>query len=249
MSRANRIFHVSDVHFGVEHKAALAWFADAVREERPDMVICTGDLTQRATHGQFAQAREFFASLDTPIALEPGNHDMPYYNLWERFTQPYKRYGSLRDAMGATAALDHAIIIPLKTTVRAQPRFPWSDGYVRKGALKATLAALAEVETDPRLKIVTAHHPLLPARTEQKNPTIGGDAAFAALAQAGAQAILTGHVHVPFDLARASGNRPLRMIGAGTLSTRLRGAEPGYNVIECHRESGLSVTQRVFTGI
>ncbi|MFZ1743292.1 MAG: metallophosphoesterase [Pontixanthobacter sp.] len=246
MSNAHRLFHVSDIHFGVEHHSALAWFRDAVSQERPDAVICTGDLTQRATHKQFDQARAFFQSLGCPVTVEPGNHDMPYYNLWERFTQPYKRYGALADAVGVVLELEHLVIIPLKTTVRAQPRFPWSDGYVRKEALAQTLAALDNLSDDSRYKIVSCHHPLLPAVPGEVNPTIGGDGAFAALAEAGVEAVLTGHVHVPFDLARASGNRSVRMVGAGTLSTRLRGAEPGYNVVTYSPDGGLAVEQRVF---
>ena len=241
-----RLFHVSDVHFGVEDADALAWFADAVHEERPDAVICTGDLTQRATHAQFDAARMFFQKLDTPVTLEPGNHDMPYYNLWERFTQPYKRYGALADSVGTTLSYEHCVIVSLKTTVRIQPRFPWSDGYVHKDALAKTLAEISTLSNDGRYLIVTCHHPLLPALPDEKNPTIGGDAAFVALAEAGVNAILTGHVHVPFDLTRASGNRSVRMVGAGTLSTRLRGAEPGYNVVTYDPANGLGVEQRVF---
>lgn len=246
MPLPHRLFHVSDIHFGVEHTAALNWFADAVRTQQPDLVVCTGDLTQRATHGQFAAAADFFASLNVPVTLEPGNHDMPYYNLWERFTQPYKRYGALASSVRAGAQLEHMVLVPLKTTVRAQPRFPWSDGYVRKEALRETVDALESLKGDARYKIVTAHHPLLPANIGDKNPTIGGDHAFAAIADAGADAILTGHVHVPFDLQRAAGNRSIRMIGAGTLSTRLRGAAPGYNVVSYAPESGLAVEQRTY---
>ena len=246
MSAHHTLFHVSDVHFGVEHQAALEWFEAAVRRERPDIVICTGDLTQRATHRQFAEAQEFFTRLDCPVMLEPGNHDMPYYNLWERFTQPYRRYGALADAVGRVVEFEHLVLIPLKTTVRVQPRFPWSDGYVHRDALRDTLIRLEALGDDPRYRIVTAHHPLLPAMPGDKNPTIGGDAAFAALAQAGVHAIFTGHVHVPFDLTRAAGNAAIRMIGAGTLSTRLRGAEPGYNVLTFSPESGLDLEQRVF---
>ncbi|MXO91446.1 metallophosphoesterase family protein [Pontixanthobacter aquaemixtae] len=246
MTAPIRLFHVSDVHFGVEHTDAMAWFADAVHAEKPDAVICTGDLTQRATHKQFDQARLFFESLKVPVTLEPGNHDMPYYNLWERFTQPYKRYGALADSVGAILSFDHCVIISLKTTVRIQPRFPWSDGYVHKDALAATLREVEALSGDGRFLIVSCHHPLLPAKPDEKNPTIGGDAAFAALADAGVDAILTGHVHVPFDLTRASGNRSVRMVGAGTLSTRLRGAEPGYNVVTYDPTEGLGVEQRVF---
>ncbi|WP_271439716.1 metallophosphoesterase family protein [Pontixanthobacter luteolus] len=247
MIKPHRLFHVSDLHFGVEHKAAIQWFADAVAEEKPDAVICTGDLTQRATHRQFAEVRNFFRSLGTPVVIEPGNHDMPYFNLWERFTQPYKRYGALRDAIGGVLELEHLVLVSLKTTVRAQPRWPWSDGFVTKDALAATLAELERLRGDPRFKILTAHHPLLPGPEDRKNPTIGGDDAFAALSQAGVNAILTGHVHVPFDMERASGNHPVRMIGAGTLSTRLRGAEPGYNVISFAPDTGLAIEQRVYS--
>ncbi|MGB7409335.1 MAG: metallophosphoesterase [Pontixanthobacter sp.] len=246
MSSSHRLFHVSDIHFGVEHRAAVEWFAEAVHRERPDAVICTGDLTQRATHEQFAAARGFFESLPVPVTLEPGNHDMPYYNLWERFTQPYKRYGALRDVVDATIELAHLVLIPLKTTVRIQPRFPWSDGYVRKEALAETLERLRSVPDDGRYRIITAHHPLLPARASEKNPTIGGDDAFAALLEAGADAMLTGHVHIPFDMERSRGNRSMRMIGAGTLSTRLRGAQPGYNVVRYSRSTGLQVEQRIY---
>lgn len=246
MSTAQTIFHVSDIHFGVEHRDAVAWFEEAVAREQPDIVICTGDLTQRATHRQFGEARDFFTRLGCPVVLEPGNHDMPYYNLWERFTQPYKRYGALRDAVGHMVELDALVLIPLKTTVRAQPRFPWSDGYVHRDALRETLDRLERLGDDSRFRIVTAHHPLLPATPDSKNPTIGGDGAFAALAEAGVDAILTGHVHVPFDLTRSAGNTAIRMIGAGTLSTRLRGAQPGYNVLRYNRADGLTLDQRMF---
>lgn len=247
MSASNRLFHVSDVHFGVENPDAITWFADAVRAENPDVVVCTGDLTQRATHKQFDRARQFFESLNVPVTLEPGNHDMPYYNLWERFTQPYKRYGTLADLVRAPVELEHCVLISLKTTVRIQPRFPWSDGYVRKEALADTVSALENLSDDTRQKIVTCHHPLLPARPEGKNPTIGGDTAFEAIAAAGADAILTGHVHVPFDIIRASGNKSVRMIGAGTLSTRLRGAQPGYNVVTIDAGGHIGLEQRVFS--
>ena len=84
-----RMFHISDIHFGVEDRAALAAVEAAVRREKPDALICTGDLTQRAKHSEYAAAAEWFAALGVPVVLEPGNHDMPYYNLIERFTDPY----------------------------------------------------------------------------------------------------------------------------------------------------------------
>ena len=235
-----RLFHISDVHFGAEDRGALNAVAAAVRDEQPDALVCTGDITQRAKHSEYAAATEWFASLGVPIVLEPGNHDMPYYNLIERFTDPYRRYRALAGKVAASFESEDVVLVPLKSTVRAQPRFPWSDGFVTTRALNETLARLVQLKDETRHVIVTAHHPLLGPTHEDKNPTIGGDKAFAAIAATRAGAIMTGHVHQPFDEPREAGGHGLRMIGAGTLSTRLRhGAPPSYRVLTC--EKGVAI--------
>lgn len=241
------LFHVSDTHFGVEDRAALDWFSSAVHDERPDAVVCTGDLTQRATHAQYRAAAKWFASLGVPIMLQPGNHDMPYYNPWERIRRPYARSGALEQAVGSELDLAHAVVVPFDTNVRAQLRWPWSDGVVRRRKLDAALERLHQLRADPRLKIVACHHPLLADRDGAKNPTIRGDMAFAELAAAGAGVVLSGHVHFPFDQQRARGNHAMRMIGAGTLSTRLRrGAPPSYNVVTVSAAGQVAVEHRNF---
>lgn len=231
-----RMFHISDVHFGVEDRLALDAVERAIREERPDALVCTGDLTQRAKHSEYRAAAEWFASLGVPVVLEPGNHDMPYYNLIERFTDPYRRFRQLDRQVGSAFETEDVVLVSLKSTVRAQPRFPWSDGIVTRSALRQTLDRLAVLKDDPRHLVITVHHPLLGPASAAHNPTICGDRAFAAIAASGASAVLSGHVHRPFDELRSSGDHAMRMIGAGTLSTRLRhGAPPSYRVIECTR--------------
>lgn len=244
---ASTLFHVSDTHFGVEDRAAMDWFVEAVHAEAPDAVVCTGDLTQRATHRQYAEASKWFASLRVPVMLQPGNHDMPYYNLWERFRRPYARFGALERAVGAQITLEHALIVPFDTNVPAQMRWPWSDGVVTRRNLDDALARLEMLRADPRPKLVACHHPLLPEEDGRKNPTIRGDIAFEELAAAGASAVLTGHVHFPFDQIRSRGNFPMRMIGAGTLSTRIRrAAAPSYNVVRIDASGLIEVEQRDF---
>lgn len=241
-----RLFHLSDTHFGVENRAALDAFAAAAAEEKPDAIVCTGDLTQRATHEQFDQAAEYFAQFEAPVIMCAGNHDMPYYNMWERFTDPYRRFRKLYAQVGGVFSSEDVVLVPLKTTVRIQPRFPWSDGFVTKDALQATKEQLAALTGDERIKIVTCHHPLLAATDEEHNETIGGDEAFATIASSGADAVISGHIHFPFDQMRERDGRRMRMIGTGTLSTRLRGALPCYSVLTCSLEDGISVETRPF---
>ena len=230
-----RLFHISDLHFGVEDRDALGEVSRAIAEEKPDAVLCTGDLTQRAKRGEYDAAEAWFAGLDAPVLLDPGNHDMPYYNMMERLFDPFRRFNRLHSAVATHSfQTEDCIILSLRTTVPFQPRFPWVDGLVTKSALARTVLQLEALKDDVRKKIVTGHHPLLGPETKPGNPTISGERAFAALAAAGAHAVLSGHVHVPFDRLRQIGRRSMRMIGAGTLSTRLRhGAPPSYQVITC----------------
>lgn len=248
-----RLFHISDVHFGVEDRACLDAVAKAVREERPDALVCTGDLTQRATLKQYGEAADWFRALGVPIWLDVGNHDMPYKNLVERFTNPYKRYNALCKAV-AVESFETAdvVLVPLKSTVRIQPRFPWSDGFVTAKALGATCKVLERLSGDERHIVVTAHHPLLGPQGGGMNPTIGGDAAFAALANAGAQAVLSGHIHKPLDEVREAGGDnsggQMRMIGAGTISTRLRhGAGPSYRALTFTKGAPIDAELRLLT--
>ena len=72
-----RLFHISDLHFGLEDRAALAWFTDCVRREGPAAVLITGDLTMRARSREFAAACDWIEALDLPVTVEVGNHDLP----------------------------------------------------------------------------------------------------------------------------------------------------------------------------
>ena len=242
-----RIFHLSDPHFGAENRNALDVFAEAVRTEGADVVLCTGDLTQRATHPQFEAAARYFGQFDVPVVMCAGNHDMPYYNMWERLSDPYRRYRKVAERVASSFESSHVVLIPLVTTVNIQPRFPWVDGLIRRPALDLTLSRLRALEGDARHKIVFCHHPLLPAREGLKNPTINGDRAFAALAQAGAQAVISGHVHIPFDQTRQAGGQAMRMLGVGTLSTRLRGAPPSFQIVSCAQGEALRVERRILS--
>lgn len=237
-----RLFHISDVHFGLEDTAALAWVADCVARERPDAVAITGDLTMRARHREFAAAAEWIRALGVPVTVEVGNHDLPYFNLAERFLDPYRRFRALQGAVNHGIALPGVAIIPLKTTARAQMRLNWSKGCVGRRSLDACLRAIDALPAGTRT-LVACHHPLVETGTRGKALTRGGTRALAALAQRGVLAVLSGHVHDSFDILHTTAHGPVRMIGAGTLSQRLRATPPGFNELIVD-EQGLTVRAR-----
>jgi len=226
------LFHLSDIHFGLEDKRALAWVEECIARERPHAIAITGDLTMRARHKEFRAACEWISALDVPVTVEVGNHDLPYFNLFERFAMPYRRFHAIERLVEAQLDLPGLAIVPLKTTTRAQwQRFPWSNGWVTEKALAQTLAAIDAHPPGTRI-LVAAHHPLTERRERDgKLLTIDGTRAMEALAGRKVRAVLSGHIHDPFDLTADTANGPLRMIGAGTLSQRLRSTPPSFNTI------------------
>lgn len=224
------IFHLSDIHFGLENNRALDWVRSEVALRRPAAVAITGDITMRARHREFAAATEWIRSLDAPVTLEVGNHDLPYFNLAERFFSPYSRFRDVAGMVESELKLPGLAIVPLRTTARAQPRFNWSKGWITGASLRRCLAAIDALPPGTRA-LVTAHHPLREVGTTGTALTRGGSRALAELAKRPVAAVLSGHVHDAFDITEQTGSGPVRMIGAGTLSQRIRSTPPSFNEI------------------
>lgn len=224
-----KLFHVSDVHFGAEDPAALDWFRACVAEEQPDAVIMTGDLTMRARTHEFEAGGAWLKSLGVPVTVEVGNHDIPYYwSPLRRLVSPYTRYAAVERMIEQPLTLPGVTVVPLKTTARAQWRWNWSKGRVSMGSLRSALALIADAPKGD-LILVAGHHPLIEGGTRGTAKTHRGDEALTALAEAGAHAVLSGHVHDAFDLSVERSGRTVRMIGAGTLSKRTRATPPAFN--------------------
>lgn len=235
------LFHASDLHFGAEDGAALDWFARCVAREAPDAVIITGDLTMRARASEFAAAQMWLSGLDAPVLIEPGNHDLPYFNPVKRMMRPYSRVMKLQEQVHRGVDLPGVHLASLRTTARAQWRLNWSKGRVSHRALHTALTSLTQGHEDA-YRIVMAHHPLIEAATQSSGRTVRGKAALEAVAAAGAQAVLSGHVHDPFDIEVSTASGPVRLIGAGTLSERVRATRPSFNLLTV---SGGTLTSEV----
>ena len=240
-----RLFHLSDIHFGLEDRRALAWAEHCIASEAPAAVAITGDLTMRARAREYTAACDWILALKAPVTVEVGNHDLPYFNLAERFIDPYRRFRAIEALVERRIELGGAgadlAIVPLKTTARAQWRLNWSKGWVTKAALAETLRQIDALPAGTRV-LIACHHPLVETGTRGTALTRGGERALEALARRGVLAVLSGHVHDAFDLTQETAAGPVRMIGAGTLSRRIRSTPPSFNELTI---AGRDVTVRV----
>ena len=240
------IFHLSDVHFGLEDHRALDWVKQEIADKQPDAVAITGDLTMRARQHEFDAACAWIRALEVPVTVEVGNHDLPYFNPIQRFFDPYRRIRAIADKVEVDLALPGLVIVSLKTVARWQPRPNWSKGWVTEAALARCLATLDALPEGTRA-LVAAHHPLREAGTQGTALTRNGQKAMVELAKRKVLAVLSGHVHDAFDLIQETAQGPVRMIGAGTLSRRLRSTPPSFNELRWDGEQ-LTVSVRNLEG-
>ncbi|PWS38093.1 metallophosphoesterase [Falsiroseomonas bella] len=241
------IAHLSDLHFGAEDPAVVAAILADVAAAKPDLVAISGDLTQRARTREYLAAAAFLRSLPAPWLAVPGNHDMPSFELLERFANPWRRW---RQFIGPETEPDWrddcVAVVGLNTARRGGFDFAWERGRVGSGRL-ARLEARLGAQPPQLFRIVLAHHPFAAPADSPRAPLVGGAArALAAFARQRVGMVLSGHLHLP-DVAQAAGTRILLVQGATATSHRLRGRPNAWHRITVTAGS-VEVASRVWDG-
>ncbi len=243
-----KLIHLSDLHFGAHEPVLVTALEKRVPELKPDLVVISGDFTQRARAEQFEEAGAFLACLrhaGLEVLAVPGNHDIPLYDVLRRFLSPltrYKRY--IDDTLCPFIDIPGAAVMGINTA----RSFTFKNGHVSHEQMRFIEESFAHTNpSEPR--ILVTHHPLF-ALPVGDGPALSHTmddqkSALEAIAEAGVDLLLAGHNH------RASVNDATKLawgagkslvIQAGTAtSTRTRDEMQSFNLIEIDK-SGCRVT-------
>jgi len=233
-----KIAHLSDVHFGrIAYPEIVDVIVAEVNAMGVDLVVISGDLTQRARPRQFEEAVAMIEAFEPPVLVVPGNHDV--YAWWHqpflRLFRPLRRYHALvaRDLM-PTVEIDGVAVLGINSA------YGWTikGGWIGQAARERVVSYFADQEAE-LFKILVVHHHLLRLTALGKHDVARhAERMLASAARAGVDLVLCGHLHVSHVAAIESvaGGRRLVIASAGTASSN-RWRDPhrfanDYNVID-----------------
>lgn len=221
------LMHLSDLHFGAHDPAVCDAVLRLAHRLGVSMAVVSGDLTQRATASQFAQAARFVQGLQARDTLVlAGNHDLPLFAWWMRWGRAYERYARQFGLENEPVRQAGAFYVVGVNTTRA-----WRH---ERGSLSSAqiehVAALLERAPPGAWRIVASHHPLVGRDADDRaHRPARADEAVQRWHAAGAQMLLSGHVHDPGLREHLPG---LWVSRAGTaVSRRLRHGSPNSLVV------------------
>jgi len=251
---AARILHVSDSHIGRgEDLSPLLALRELAASLQPDLLVATGDVTHRGRPGQLERSAELLRSVGAPLFAVPGNHDIPY-TLPARFTSTFAEWQRVYGDPEPLHVSDSLVVAGLNS-VR-----PWRQ---QGGALddEQLQRVTARLRTAPAgaYRVVALHHHLAapPWPSQRKRPIVDRNRVLTALADAGTELVLSGHVHQAalaerreFEVREGRSRRSL-VLASGPGIGRPRPARPGetrgVNVYDVS-DGALIVTTLIWDG-
>jgi 3',5'-cyclic AMP phosphodiesterase CpdA len=226
------IIQISDPHFGAEKPHVVEALLALVRELSPELVVLSGDITQRARSRQFERAARFVKRLEVPRVLAiPGNHEVPLFDVVTRFSNPYREYRRIfGDDFEPRYGAPDCLLLAVNTT----RYYRHTDGEISDEQRARVAAELRRAEPE-QVRIVVTHHPVVvPRAAEVHNVAYGSGAAVRDWAAAGADVLLAGHIHLPFVIplheAMAPLPRALWAVNAGTAVSKRTRRDAGNSV-------------------
>lgn len=244
------LFHASDLQAGSPFLPAAAdALVDLVQRIGPDVLVVSGDLTQRAKPSEFDTARALMDRLGgIPVVITPGNHDVPLYRVWERIAAPFRAWTRFAGspALNSVTRVKNATIVALNS---AAPRQAIVNGRLSPAQLDFAEGAFSESDAGDWRIVVTHHHFVRAPEGDGGPPLPGAGRIVRRFAAMGVDAVLGGHVHqvhlrTSHDVEGVGVDGPaVPILATGTATSRRgRGVERRANSVCVHRFEGDQIT-------
>lgn len=236
------VAHISDAHFGAHDSVIAAELLEELNAGAYDVVVISGDLTQRGRVEQFQAASMWLDRIAAPILVVPGNHDVPLYDIYTRFLHPRDRYLTHICSVLEPTYFDAELAI---CGLDSTKTFTTKHGRVT--VEQAARIAKKLISLGDRWKIVVAHHPFIVPEHHEDDRIEGADAALPMFEAAGVDLILTGHLHTQSVGGRNDAHSIIAVAAGTCMSDRLRGEPQSYNRLKFDGDC-VEIVQRVWDG-
>lgn len=220
-----KIIQISDLHFGREDQIAINAGKFAIQDLKPDLVAIAGDLTQRNKTREFEHAVQFLNDLKVPYFLVPGNHDIPLYNFFQRFSVPLREYRKHFDYLYPLEFTNEFLDI---VGIDSSDSFQVKNGRLRTADLQKALEFFSNPAHKDKWKMVVTHHPI------EDMDRVGDRDLLKQLLEK-TDIWLAGHLHrykvrnLQYGLKKFTGQE---CISGTFISNRLRKEENSFNMLE-----------------
>ena len=247
-----RIVHLSDLHFGAHDERLVEAIGRSLDELKPDLVVISGDFTQRARTEQFREACQFLEGLRDrghEVLGVPGNHDVPLYDVLRRFLSPLARYRRFIDeTLCPIVELPGVVVVGINTA----RSLTFKDGRINRDQVEFIRETFAKTPKEA-FRILVTHHPLfaLEVGGEVERAIGRQELALDAVEESGVDMVLAGHAHHASsqdagDLVTRAGGVLVVQAGTAT-STRVRKQEQSFNTIDI-ADGSAKITVHAWTG-
>src|SRR4051794_12350024 len=232
-----RLVHLSDLHFGAHDERLVEAVEQSIAELKPDLVVVSGDFTQRARTEQFKEACEFLERLrdnGNEVIGVPGNHDVPLYDVLRRFLSPLTRYRRFIDeTLCPFIELPGVAVLGINTA----RSLTFKDGRISVEQIEFIRETFARTPSDD-VRVLVTHHPLfaVPVGEAVERAVGRNELALDAIEKSGVDLLLAGHAHHASvqgasDLVTRAGGALVIQAGT-TTSTRIRDQSQSFNLID-----------------